>query len=155
MRTKVDNVLGKVLVFLMVLMCADVLWGVITRYALSSQASWSEELARFLLIWIGVLGAAYTSGQNKHLAIDLLSSKVREGSEKRRKVFIAGSIILFALLVLVIGGSRLMYITFILGQNSPALGIPMGIVYAVLPLSGLIIIYYKCNELYSPKEILI
>jgi len=56
-------------------------------------------------------------------------------------------IMLFALLVLVIGGSRLVYITFILGQKSPALQVPLAWVYMVLPISGLLIIFYKFNDL--------
>ncbi len=70
-------------VILMAIMTVDVLWGVFTRYALGQQASWSEELARFLLIWIGILGAAYASGKNYHLAIDLLSPKISAKSAAR------------------------------------------------------------------------
>lgn len=146
MREKIDNYLGAFLTLLMVLMTLDVLWGVFTRYALGSQASWSEELARFLLIWIGILGAAYASGQGMHLAIDLLSPKLERRNKKIASLFIKGLIILFALFVLVIGGSRLIYISQTLGQTSPALRLPMSIVYGVLPISGVLIIYYKLSE---------
>ena len=46
----------------------------------------------------------------------------------------------------VIGGSRLVYITFVLGQFSPALQIPLSIIYSVLPVSGLLIIFYKLSD---------
>ena len=52
-------------------------------------------------------------------------------------------VILFALFVLVIGGVRLVNITLTLNQISPALGIPMGYVYLVLPLTGILMIYYS------------
>lgn len=128
-------------------MTLDVLWGVFTRYVMGSQASWSDELARFLLIWVGILGAAYASGQKMHLAIDLLQPKLSPTGQKRLHLFINSTIILFALTVMVIGGSRLMYLTNVLGQSSPALRVPMYIVYTVIPLSGLLIIYYKLTEL--------
>lgn len=146
MRTKIDRTVGHILVFLMGLITIDVLWGVFTRYAIGSQASWSEELARFLLIWIGLLGAAYVSGQNQHLAIDLLKPKLNESGKIRLTKAIKFLIVLFALMVMVIGGFRLMYITSVLGQTSPALQIPMWIVYGIIPVSGLLIIYYKLTE---------
>ena len=136
MREKIDTYLGTFLTCLMVLMTLDVLWGVFTRYALGSQASWSEELARFLLIWIGILGAAYASGQKMHLAIDLLSPKLSNSNAKRVNLLIKGLIMFFAFLVLVVGGMRLIYISQVLGQTSPALRLPMSIVYGVVPISG-------------------
>jgi TRAP-type C4-dicarboxylate transport system permease small subunit len=150
MKQTIDRILGFCLVLLMAVMTLDVLWGVITRYLLGSQASWSEELARFLLIWIGILGAAYASGQRMHIAIDLLQPSLSAVRQKRLSRFISLLIILFALTVMVIGGLRLIYITKTLGQLSPALRIPMSVIYAVVPLSGLLIIYYKTLELRQP-----
>ncbi len=152
MRQKIDSYLGTFLSILMTLMTLDVLWGVFTRYALGSQASWSEELARFLLIWIGILGAAYASGQKMHLAIDLLSPKLSESKAKKLALFIKSLIILFVFLVLVVGGFRLIYISQVLGQTSPALRLPMSVVYGVVPISGLLIIYYKLTEETAPNS---
>ena len=150
MKKRIDQFLGYMLIFLMVIMTLDVLWGVFTRYALGSQADWTEELARFLLVWIGILGAAYAAGQRMHLSIDLLMPKLQEKGKLRLFIFINCIIILFALTVMVIGGFRLMYLTQILGQLSAALRIPMTLVYAVLPLSGLLVIYYKIHDLKQP-----
>lgn len=139
MKSKIDKILGTVLVVMMVLMTLDVLWGVFTRYALGNQASWSEELARFLLIWIGLLGAAYASGQKMHLSIDLIKNKpVR---------LIALIIILFAGGTMVIGGANLVLLTASLGQTSPALHLPMSVIYTMIPISGLLIIYYRLPDL--------
>lgn len=146
-RQQIDKILGGFLAFLMALMTVDVLWGVFTRYAMGSQASWSEELARFLLIWIGILGAAYAAGKNMHLSIDLLMPRLDKKRKKRLYVVISSLIILFAFTVMVIGGMRLIYITQVLGQLSPALRIPMAAVYSVVPLSGLLVIYYKADNM--------
>jgi len=64
-------------------------------------------------------------------------------------------IILFCLLVLVIGGSNLVYLNYLLGQTSAALNIPLGAVYTVIPISGVLIIIYKINELLNPKQYLV
>ena len=69
-------------------------------------------------------------------------------------LFIRGLIIAFALFVLVIGGTRLIYISQVLGQLSPALRMPMSIVYAAVPLSGLFIIYFKLTERYQPNVVI-
>lgn len=147
MKQKIDRYFGLFLVFLMLLMTLDVLWGVMTRYAFGSQADWTEELARFLLIWIGILGAAYASGQRMHLAIDLLMPKLEKENQRRLFVFINVMIILFALCVMIIGGTRLLYITHTLGQLSAALRIPMALVYMVVPISGILVIYYKSYDI--------
>ena len=152
MKKSIDKYLGISLVFLMVLMTLDVLWGVLTRYALGSQADWSEELARFLLIWIGLLGAAYAAGQGMHLAIDLLMPKLKPDRQRQLYIFIHLLIIVFATGVLIIGGFRLMYLTNVLGQLSAALRIPMYLVYAVLPISGLLVVYYKIHNLRNIKS---
>ncbi len=143
MFQKINLYLGRFLILLMAIMTLDVLWGVFTRYALGNQASWSEELARFLLIWIGLLGAAYASGQNAHLSIDLISEKLNDKKKHQLQWLIKGLIVFFAFSVLVIGGLRLIYISQKLGQLSPALQIPMWVVYSVIPLSGILIIFYK------------
>lgn len=152
MRVTIDKIIGSILVVLMAVITLDVLWGVFTRYALGNQASWSEELARFLLIWIGVLGAAYASGQRMHLSIDLLGPKLAPARQRQLQRMIDLIIVVFALTVLIIGGLRLLYITQVLGQLSPALGIPMGLVYSVLPLSGFLIVFYKTQDILA-KEI--
>ncbi len=147
MRTKIDKYVGGFLVLLMAIMTLDVLWGVFTRYAMSNQASWSEELARFLLIWIGILGAAYASGQKMHLSIDLLKPKLEPAGQKRLGIIIHFLVLIFAICILLIGGARLIYVTHTLGQTSAALRFPMAFVYAVVPIAGVLICYYKIHDI--------
>ena len=147
MKNTIDKYLAYLLVFLMGFITLDVLWGVFTRYALGYQAGWTEELARYLLIWIGMLGAAYASGQKMHLAIDLLSPKLEPRAQVRLSVFINLLIAGFALTAMVIGGLRLMYITHTLEQTSAAMRIPIALVYSAIPLAGLLVVYYKLDAI--------
>lgn len=71
MRKIIDKGLELSLIFLMAFLVVDVLWQVLSRYILVSPSSVTDELAGYLLIWVGLLGAAYVSGKNEHLAIDL------------------------------------------------------------------------------------
>ena len=70
MRKIIDKGLELSLIFLMAFLVVDVLWQVLSRYILVSPSSVTDELAGYLLIWVGLLGAAYVSGKNEHLAID-------------------------------------------------------------------------------------
>ncbi|MDW3652434.1 MAG: TRAP transporter small permease [Bacteroidia bacterium] len=152
MRTTITKYLSVLLIFLMALMTLDVLWGVFTRFVFSDQASWTEELARFLLIWIGILGAAYASTKKMHPAIELLKPKLNLNRQMGLSILVSSLIILFAVLVMVLGGGRLIYISYTLGQASPAMGIPMYFVYAVIPLSGLLIVYFKFADILSLNQ---
>ncbi len=142
-QQRFNKVLEFTLVFLMSILVIDVLWQVISRYLLSSPSSFTDELAGFLLIWVGVLGAAYVAGRSEHLAIDILIQKSSPARQKRLLYIIHVLILLFALAVMVVGGIILMYTRFVLQVKSAALELPLGYVYIILPISGLIIIYYK------------
>jgi TRAP-type C4-dicarboxylate transport system permease small subunit len=140
---RLNRILEVFLVILMSVLVVDVLWQVISRYLLSSPSSFTDELAGYLLIWVGMLGAAYVAGRQEHLAIDIVLQRSRPPVQKRLSMFIHISIFLFALSVMVVGGIILMYTRFVLGVKSAALQLPLGYVYIVMPISGLIIMYYK------------
>ncbi len=125
----------------------DVLWQVTSRYVLSAPSSFTDELAGFLLIWVGLFGAAYVAGKKEHLAIDLVVQKAGPAFRKFLEIFISQCIIIFAVFVLVIGGSWLVYTRFALEVKSAALEIPLGYVYIVLPISGLFIIFFTIDNL--------
>lgn len=146
-RTKVDKGLSYLLIAIMGIMVINVLWQVISRYVLAVPSSFTDELARYLMIWLGVFGAAYVAGKNGHVAIDVLRSKFNKKVERKLKQLVSLLVLLFSLGALVIGGSRLVYITYVLGQSSPALQLPLALVYLALPLSGVLIIYYKIQDL--------
>lgn len=154
MEEKLNRFLEYFLALLMALMLLSVCWQVITRYFLGNPSSFTDELARYLLIWIGMLGGAYASGKHMHLAIDLLPSKLTGRSKYRLSLVINVLVLFFVVLTFVIGGSRLVYITYTLGQTSAAMQIPLAYVYVILPVAGLLITYFKIRDIIqlSPEE---
>ncbi len=157
-RKIVDKILSTLVIIVMSILVLDVVWNVASRYLLNAPSSFSVELARYLLIWVGMLGAAYTSGKKEHIAIELLPQKLqRKNPAKKRKLdnTINTLIVLFALFVLVIGGIRLVYITMIMEQVSATLQIPLWYVYLCLPISGILIMFYSINEIIygTPHEL--
>ena len=146
MQKGLNRILEVFLVVLMSVLVVDVLWQVFSRYVLSAPSSFTDELAGFLLIWGGLLGAAYVAGKNEHLAIDLMLQKMK-GVKRRNLQLIINSIVgIFALFVMVAGGAWLVYTRFYLQVNSAALALPLGYVYLVVPVSGLLIIYYAIDN---------
>jgi len=149
---KLNRVLEIVLIILMSVLVIDVLWQVFSRYLLSSPSSFTDELAGFLLIWVGVLGAAYVAGRREHLAIDILIQRSPPARQRLLRYIIHSLIFLFALSVMVTGGVVLMYTRFVLQVKSAALQLPLGYVYIVLPISGLIIMYYELLHILNLKR---
>lgn len=144
-KSFLDSILKWVLVTIMSVMTINVLWQVFSRFILQNPSSFTEELARYSLVWLGILGASYVAGQKLHLAIDLLLIKLQGKAKSYLEIFIQSCIFIFALSVMFIGGIRLVTITLSLNQISAALQVPLGYVYLVLPISGLLIMFYAVH----------
>jgi TRAP-type C4-dicarboxylate transport system permease small subunit len=142
-KSRLDSIIAHLLVVLMALMVLNVTWQVASRYVFRSPSSFTDELSRYMLIWVGMLGAAYVAGKNEHLAIDILLTKLKGKAQTWLTVFIHVCILFFAATAMVIGGSNLVYITFILGQTSATLQIPLAYVYWIIPFSGVLVVYYQ------------
>jgi len=148
-----DKALRVALAIMMALLVVDVTWQVLTRFILPQPSSFTEEIARFLLIWISLLGGAYAYRLHSHLGFDLI---VRNMSHARATLvyrFTCLLVIIFAVLVLIIGGGNLVVITWSLSQSSPVLNLPMAIVYSVIPFSGLLFIIYAASFFASASEV--
>lgn len=147
------RLIEKTLIAIFILLIIDVSWQVISRFVIGQSSSFTEELARFALIWLTVLGAAYLNGKQSHLAIDIFLKKLSPKKQKRRKAIIEMIMLVFALVIMVIGGVNLVYITLHLGQTSPALQVPLGIVYSIVPISGCFIIFFSIYHMLTPGKL--
>jgi TRAP-type C4-dicarboxylate transport system permease small subunit len=142
-KLSLDKWIAHLLVILMALMVLNVTWQVVSRYVFQSPSSFTDELSRYMLIWIGMLGSAYVAGKNEHLAIDILLTKLKEKAQDKLMILINCCVLFFALVVMVIGGSNLVYLTFVLEQRSAVLQIPLAYIYGIIPFSGILVIYYQ------------
>ena len=145
-RKLIDKILEIFLISILSILVLDVLWQVASRYLLANPSKFTDEIAGFLLIWVSLFGAAYVSGKNQHLAINILANKLHGQKRKILQVAIHTIIVLFVVFVFLIGGIWLVYTRFHLGQISPSLELPLGYVYLVLPLSGFFILYYSVDN---------
>jgi TRAP-type C4-dicarboxylate transport system permease small subunit len=141
-KLSLDTLLRWAVVVLMAAITLNVLWQVFTRFILQNPSSFTDELARYMLIWLGLLGAAYVMGQRGHLAIDILLNKLSPRVALLVDGVILAAIALFAIGVMTIGGMNLVFLTYTLEQISPALNVSLGVIYLALPLSGIFIAFY-------------
>jgi len=142
-----DRAISGVLALLMAGSVLNVLWQIVSRYALGDPSPWTDELARYLLMWFGILGSAAALGRNAHLAVDLLPGKLPGPFLACLDIAVDFLVGAFSAAVLIFGGSQLVKMSFDLGQYSPAMGLPMGAVYAVIPIAGVLMVSFSLHSL--------
>lgn len=151
-KSHLDTTLEYTLLFIITVLVAVVLWQVFSRYVMQSPSTFTDEVARILLIWLALLGAAWVTGQRAHLAIDLLTDKMQAKGSFTLQRSILFIIAMFAFLVMIVGGINLVYVTLKLGQQSTVLQVPMGYVYIAIPLSGVFMVVYSLCDVVSPQN---
>lgn len=109
------------------------------RYVLNNSLFWSEELARYMLVWISFLGATTAYYRGLHPGVDIVVSRLSPKLQRFSHLLVhAISILFFG--VITVAGTRFAY--FVRMQVSPSLGISKSIVLAVIPISSAILIIY-------------
>ncbi|MBC8718975.1 TRAP transporter small permease [Ochrobactrum sp. Marseille-Q0166] len=116
---------------------------VVARYAFANSLSWSEEVGRYIFVWITFLGMSAAFQSRAHVALDFLVNLL---PAKPSKLLTILNALLVALVgaALIIGGASL--IKFGMNQRSAALGIPMYVIYSVIPFSGVTLLYFALRE---------
>lgn len=136
-----DRFLALVTCSILVLMTATGFWQIFSRYALNDASSFSEELLRYLLIWLSLLAGTYAYGKKEHVSIMLLVNKLPKALQHKLLLFVEVLIMLFGIIVMFLGGIRAVLIT--MNQISASMEFHVGYVYVVLPLSGMLISLYS------------
>jgi TRAP-type C4-dicarboxylate transport system permease small subunit len=135
----VNGLLEFAATLLLVALCAVTFLGVIDRYVLHTGIGWTEELARFLLIWASLVSAALVVYREGHFRIavlvDLLPPRLRA------TVFLLIHLVTMGVLAVVaFQGAKVTQVMQI--QTSPALDLPMTWIYVSLPLStGIMLLF--------------
>jgi len=146
-RTAMTTALNGGLIVAVALLVLDVVWGVFTRYVMGAQAEWTEELARFLLIWVSLLGGAVAFGTKGHLGVDYFVGLFHPEARKLLAVFGHIVVLLFAGAIFLYGGGRVVAEALRMEQMTPALGWKMGHVYLALPIAGVFMVIYTIENL--------
>lgn len=144
---KLENVIVKILYYvlalLMFVMVSVVTAQVISRYVFGNPFTWTEEMARYTFVWLSMLGLAVGVKYGSHIALDILVKKLQGAAQKGlmivNQLFILafGAFLTYSGMKIVEIGSR---------QHSPSLELPMQWVYVVIPVAGVLVIFFSINE---------
>jgi TRAP-type C4-dicarboxylate transport system permease small subunit len=132
--------------FLLFILLVVVLWQVFSRYVLNDPSTITEELARVLLMWLGLFGSSYALMENAHLSLDLFSPQMQPSLKRELNYFVEVMMLVFALILLV-GGLGICRNAFSLDQQVASLHISMGFVYLAVPINGFLMLLSSLDKL--------
>lgn len=138
---KINDIIDKIMTaFLALAMLALLLggtWQIFTRWVIRNPSTFTDEFLRYALIWSAMIGSAYCFYKNEHLALDLFTSKAKGVPKVILTVFIELAIIFFVVYVFIWGGIK---VASNATNASSVMKIPFKILYAVFPISGVLIV---------------
>ena len=168
LKTGLTRILEFALIVAVAALVGSVVWGVMTRasgdfvvkfsgglttgiwaWLPTGQAQWTEELAKFLLIWVSLLGGAVAFGRHSHLGVDYFVGKLDKSASQWSQMLVHAVVLFFAIAVLVVGGMRVVSNTLAMEQTTPVLGWRMGHVYLALPIAGAFVILYTLESAFE------
>ncbi|MCI8590798.1 MAG: TRAP transporter small permease [Lachnospiraceae bacterium] len=140
-KTVLDKVITAVCVVFFIAMVILTTYQVVTRYVFNSPSSVSEVLTRYLFVWLILLSATYVFGQRDHICITALKNMFTGTSLKIVNIFGECVVIVFSVLILIYGGGSITSINMV--QYDSILKIPTGVIYSIIPVSGVLIVFYS------------
>lgn len=140
-RKVIDMITSTACVFIFAVMVIVGTYQIVTRYFFNSPSTVSEELLTYSFTWMALLASAYVFGKRDHMRMGFVADKLTGFPRKVLEIIIECLIILLAGSIMVYGGFNIMQLT--MTQITASLGIPMGVVYTVVPLSGILIVVYS------------
>lgn len=140
-----NRILEILLGVVVAVMVAGCFWQVFTRFVLNSPSKYTEELLRYLLIWMTMLGVPYAYGKDSHLSINLITRSFSEKGMLMTKIGIEILILFLSIFVMIVGGWIVTMNSS--GQISPALHMPMELYYLCVPVGGVMMVVYCLNRL--------
>lgn len=140
LQKALDRVLQTFCVVLFAAMVLLVSWQVFTRLVLQHPSAWSEEAAKYVFVWLGLMGVAYVIGEKDDVAIDFLVRKLPAAFAKSVELLVHLVILFFAAWVMIWGGSSSSQLAW--DQTIPSLPLHQGWVYLAVPISGTLIALY-------------
>jgi TRAP-type C4-dicarboxylate transport system permease small subunit len=140
-RRFLDRVLAVLCIIAFVGLVGIVAWQVFTREILNDSAPWTEEAARYTFVVLAVLAAAYVFSERGHIAVEILVEKLPLRFQKVVGIVIELLVMFFITLTFVIGGSRVVENAW--RQDISTVPLSVGQVYLVLPIAGVIILFFS------------
>lgn len=141
LKNILNNIIEKICIFIFAFMTIVGTYQIVTRYVFNSPSTKSEELLTYSFTWLSLIAASYIFGKREHMRMSFFAEKFNENIQFILSVVSECIVILFSAMVLVYGGINITKLT--MTQQSASLGIPMGYIYAIIPISGIVTIVYN------------
>ena len=139
-RNVMNKVLGIACILIFAAMVVIGTYQIAVRYIFNSPSTISEELLTYSFTWMALLAAALVFGKREHMRMGFLADKLSAANLKVLNIVLECITIVFALVVMVYGGVQITELS--MTQKTASLGIPMGYIYLVVPISGVLIALY-------------
>lgn len=141
----IKNILDKITavssIVVFIAMVLMVTYQVIARYFFASPSSVTEALTRYSFVWLIIISATYMFGQREHICISIVRDKLPAKAKEIVNILIEAITIIFAGLVMIFGGFTISKMNLL--QIDSILNIPTGIIYSIIPICGVIIVFYS------------
>src|SRR5690625_3757332 len=109
----------------------------LSRYVFDYSLSWSQELSRYLLIWLAWISVSFTIREKRHIRVEILKDRLPKKIQTIVEIIVLILWAVFAIFLAVVGTQFVLSIQTS-GQGSPMIGLPMWMVYLILPLAGVL-----------------
>ena len=139
-RKGMNAVVSTICIILFAVMVVVGTYQIITRFVFNNPSTISEELLTYTFAWMAIFSSAYVFGKRDHMRMTFVADKLPKEQRKILEIIIELLIIAFAVIVLVYGGFTIMGLT--MTQKTASLGVMMGVIYAVVPICGILIAIY-------------
>lgn len=147
------KIVGACTAFLFAFMTVIGTYQIVSRYVFNRPSTISEELLTYTFAWMALLASAYVFGKKDHMRMEFLADQIRGPIRPVVELLIQFIIFAFAAVVMVYGGIAITKLT--MTQVTASLQIPMGYVYAMVPVSGVLIMYFtlvNALDVLKPNE---
>jgi TRAP-type C4-dicarboxylate transport system permease small subunit len=151
LRQGMANVVEGVVGLLMAALCLTVLAGVVSRYIVGRPLAWSEEVARYLFLWISFLGAAVAVRRRANFKLDLITWR---GTLRSRAAFELGGNLFTIIFGLLLAYWSIPLIQLASLQRGSAVAIPLSWVYIALPVGGLLMAVFAARRIWDDVKAL-
>lgn len=130
---------GGVLIGLMASMALLVIANVLARYVFNHSFVWAEELSRYMMIWVGFLGAGLVLRVGAHIAVDVFQDLLPRRAAQAVRVLVLAVLAVSLVSMLWLGVE---YVRFAWGQETPVLNWNFGLVYLAIPIGAALMLLY-------------
>jgi TRAP-type C4-dicarboxylate transport system permease small subunit len=135
-----ENILTAITAVTMILLAIFVSYQVFARYVLRNSPFWVEEISGLMMMWLGILGAAGATWTESHMDLQMVVSKLPDTVRIWVRTFVDLLITLFAFFIFFYS---LTLVKNLMNGTLLFLPIPIGYTYLILPISGVIIIFFS------------